>query len=311
MTLRPLVLACAIPTAAAAEFDRVSVDLCNQIFETVTVDNALPLTVGAISTGPAGCVFRDIAFEGQNVGDFSIHINRLTIAAAGIDAFIADQTPLRAVKIDMDGLRYFPVIGDATFEYLYRVQNQRMSVDANLDVSWDAARQVISLTQFEVVFDPLNSVSATYEIANADLSSLGALETSLGGMAITHMTLDLQSNGLFESLVLPVLVTTLIGYDEDPEAEVEALKTMATRAILGFPSEIFPGETRHHLATVVDDMPNPAGTLSLEISSDVGIGATRLMPAIAFGAPRSLEEVWPLLDGVKIEAEYVRQEGAE
>jgi hypothetical protein len=140
----------------------------------------------------------------------------------------------------------------------------------------------------------------------ADLSSLAALQASLGRVALSRLSARITTRDLFETRILPVLAPVAIGDVRQPEAVLLQERLRARVAIERLPPEIFPDPTRAELYELLTTLPNPSGTLSLEVETGTGggLGLPRFSRFLLSGLPSSAEEMWPALAGVTVSADW-------
>ena len=211
------------------------------------------------------------------------------------------------LALRVQGLRLVPQIGQPLFDWLYRAQARGFGISGELAADWEAAAGVLTLSRLALDFPGRNAVTATARVAGVDLSSAEAIAASGASFAVTEARLDVTSHGLFESWVLLPLGEALLQDAPDMDAEVEALRAAVLRGIAGLPEAAFPAPTRGALEQLVQDLPNPAGRLTLELAASPGIGASQAAALLA-PALRPGPEGWEgLSGGMKVTATWTRE----
>lgn len=299
-------VAALMPMAATAQTDVMTAEICTQLTTHLETDLGYDVEIGGHMAEDQLCVLGDILVRtAANYGP-DIRIKRMAISGSGFEAFFADMTPLRTAIVDIDDLQVLPRVGDPVYDYMLEVQQHRNLNDIDISVSWDPATNVLIMDRFEIDLPGENAISATLRVENADLSSLGALEMSLTGMAVTDLNLEVTSHELFENYLAPMLIPALLGSSGDPEQEVEEMKAMALGLLGQVPETILAAASLAAMAELMADIPHPAGTITLEMRANPGIGAVRFGPMFLFRAPETLAEVWPLFEGVTFDIGYER-----
>ncbi|MEZ5778380.1 MAG: hypothetical protein R3E44_08465 [Paracoccaceae bacterium] len=246
----------------------------------------------------------------ERAGPVTTEARRFEWRGAGLDRFIGQRLPPTALEVRIDDIRVIPAPGDVVMDYLFRAQSQHNGIDLAGSAHWDAGARRLVLDGLTIDFPGDNELSASFAIEKVDLSSASAMQMSAGTMALSDLTLDITSHGLFENYVLFPFGPVVLESGGDPEAQVAELKKEARAVIAGLPESSFPAPTRAALGELVADMPNPAGRLHLHIAAPQGFGAARLTRFALTGLPQTVAEVTPIFDGVTVEARYLRSREA-
>lgn len=284
---------------------------CQALLDRMVVQIKGP-TLSARYSGSEGdwCVYRNLrlATPDQNP-DFAADTLRLRANAplwavmmgepASGDSFDA------AVKIE--GLRFFAKTGMANFDYLFQLQSVSNRTSVDLALNWDASAKELRLTQLEMDFPGDNALSATARIGNVDLASNGAAQMAVTGFAVQEATLNITSNGLFESVLLMPLGMMLLPQEGDMIAAAEALRAQGLAGVAALPDAAFSADTKAALSQLIDQMPNPAGTLALEFQANGGFGPARLTFYALFGMPSTMAQAAPLFEGITLDATWTPQ----
>lgn len=210
-----------------------------------------------------------------------------------------------AVKVE--GLRFFAKTGMANFDYLFQLQSMSNRTAVDLALTWDTGAKELRLTRLKVDFPGDNALSATARIGNVDLSSDGAAQMAVTGFAVQEATLDITSNGLFESTFLLPLGMMILPEEGDMTAATEALRAQGLAGVAALPDTAFSADTKAALSHLIAEMPNPAGTLALAFRAKGGFGPTRLTSFALFGMPTTLAQAVPLFKGITLDATWTPQ----
>ena len=306
--MRALVLVAALLAAppALAEMNRN----CQALLDIAVAQMKAPSLTGRYS-GTEGdwCVFKSLHLKTPlPQPDFAA--DTLRLRGTTVTVFLLGEVGPAAgldAEVKIDGLRLVPKTGQSQFDYLLQMQSGAQTTSAEVALRWDKHSKELSLTRFEIDFPGDNAVSATARIGSVDLSTTGAMQMSVASFAIRQATLDITSNGLFESTLLLPLGALMLPQDGDMAAAADALRDKTWAGIAALPDATFSVATKDALSQLVAQMPNPAGTLSLVFDADGGFGPARLAGFALYGVPRTIAEAAPLFRGVTLDATWTPQ----
>lgn len=268
-----------------------------------------PVAATAVTAERQQCMLRDLQVPAGIAGQF--RARSLGWEGEGLDRFTAEGLPPTALRLTIDGIRFVPLLDEPVMQYLLAEQSVPFGVDVTLSLRWHADEGQLLLEQFEADFPGDNAVRVTAMADGIDLSSHDAMRMSVGSVALREVTANITSNGLFESYALFVVGGALLGGAENPAGEVARLKAQAIVAIDDFPAAIYPDASREALKALVRDMPHPKGTLRVAMTADPGLGPARFLSLSKRSDIAGLDDIWPLLDGVRYDIRYDRQDGDE
>lgn len=244
------------------------------------------------------CVINGVSLAFDRVT--RMEIGQLRWQGVGLEAFVKDQTPPTSLSVRAKNLRVIATPGDPVLDYLLRAQAARNGIEASFGANWDPATKRLDLTGLTLDFPGENSVQVAGAVDRIDLSSQDAILLSLGGTALRALRIDVVSNGLFENTVLMALGGALLDRTDPPEKQVERLKADAVTWINSLPDSLVDAPSKAAMARLASDMPNPNGTMTLELLAPDGFVLARLMRFAAPNPPETVEEIAAVLDGLKI-----------
>jgi hypothetical protein len=258
----------------------------------------LTLTGEVTPTSMEGCLFTEVKADlpGQYVPDW--HVGSLHLRG-GLQDLVDGRAPDR-LDLRVRDLRLVVQTGDGQMDYLFAAQARANPIQVDLALAWDKSARELLLERLEVDFVGENLVSLSAKAAGVDLSSTGAMQMSATSFAVTELDLTVQSHGLFEWYALMALGPMVLPREGDMEAAADALRADLAAMVADLPVETFPDSSRQALTALIEELPNPAGVLSLSLRSDAGVGPARLMGYALTGVPASMEAAAPLFDGVRI-----------
>jgi hypothetical protein len=245
-----------------------------------------------------GCVIEAVKVDLEGTYTPDIVADRLTLRGPAL-AWVQDgSTPPDRLEMQVEGLRFVVQTGNAQMDYLMAAQAASGRIGVDLALAWSAAARNLAVERLEIDFPGENRVALTALATGVDLSTSGTAQMSVTSFAVTEIDLTVQSHGLFESYLLMAFGPAVLPLDGDMQAAERDLKAQAEAAIAALPDTSFPPASKAALREVLAELPNPSGTLTLEMRSDAGVGPARLMGYAMTGVPASIAGLAPLLDGV-------------
>ncbi len=254
--------------------------------------------------GDGACRVRGVTLTG---GDrVAYEAAAITWQIDGLDQAMAGTALPHAATLNIEDFRTTPQTGDGATDYIFSARQAGRGINANLSFNWDETSRDLTLHRLEI--DPWgeDTLSLSAQLSGVDLSSVSALQVSIGSMALHKLELDVTSRGLFEDYILLPLGLHVITDSADPDGQVATQKAETARIIDLLPIAAVSGTSRAALKSLVADMPNPRGRLRLDLDTDAGVGLPRL---IAFGAASDGDmaaALDALMDGVRLGATYDR-----
>lgn len=249
-----------------------------------------------------GCAVSDIDLPGPDRLDVRARVLRWS--GQGIGRFTDQGLPPTAITLGIEGLRFVPQIDDPVMDYLFRAQSVPGGIDVKLSAKWEAETGRLILETVEADFPGDNFIRHEAEVTGVDLSTRQAMEMSAGSFAITQTRTEIRTNGLFETYILMAIGAPLLTGEAPPEEQVATLKEKALADIAAMPDAIVAPASKDALQRLVGDMPNPAGTITIEMAADPGLGPARFLPLALNRDMEGLTDIWPLLDGVRLDVSY-------
>jgi hypothetical protein len=252
----------------------------------------------------------EIAPEGQYQPGF--RTANVSWRANGLKAFLDEGTPPGSLDLKIEDLRISVKTGNGVMDYLMRAQNDRNGIDADVSLRWEADSKQLVLDRLDMDFPGANAIKATASMDRVDLTSQSAAQASLPSMGLTDLSVEVTTNGLFETYVLMPLGSVILGQAADPEAALKGVLDDAQAFVRTLPEASFPEPTKQAMVAVLADMPNPSGAFGLTLRAPDGIGSARFARYAIMSVPATSDAMGPLFDGVTVTASYVpTPEGAE
>ncbi len=304
--MRALALAVALlPGAAMAQ------ESCGGI-----IHNALDDLLGVYGSGQAElmpdgwCEAREVSFQ-MVLGPEApqLRIDLLRWRSEGLRRWLGSldndegerlEPPPTSLEIAFEGARLHVPTGEPGLDWLLDVQTAPDRWDGFVQLRWDEATQE-AVGTVALDYAGESAIWADATVAGLDLTDQAALEASLGSTALTRLTAEVTSQGLFERFLLLPLGTLVIGPGDRPELAASFERRLALQAVKALPPAIFPDPTRAELAALIQELPNPWGRLSLEVVAQDGLGISQVLP---WDIPAAPEALWTALEGVTVAVDW-------
>jgi hypothetical protein len=277
--------------------------LCNAAWTKLAEGLGVLVSVSAASVGQDGdwCVAEALVLDmaGQYLPDW--HVDRLRVRGAAL-GWIADGSTLpEGLEISVEGLRLIVQAGNPQMDWLLAAQARPNSINAEAALAWDPAAKVLRLEGLSIDFPGENLVEASAMVTGVDLSSRGAMQMSATGFALTEFDARITTHGLFEWYVLMPFGPTVLPYEGDMDAAVEAIRAEMLAGVAALPGTSVSEASKAALAALIGELPNPSGELELSLRAEPGVGPGRFGGYAVTGMPATLAEAGPLFQGVTLD----------
>lgn len=258
------------------------------------------------------CVFLDIEGnvlvqpEGERPfwSDQVVHLESLRVSGEALERLTDGGLP-DVLRLEATGY-YVGLHPSAEFyRYSSDVQARFLAVDAVLDMSWDKTTGVLDIGQFEMTLGWGQTVEFSVRVDGVDGSSRDALETSLPLASVGAAEVTFEGAGLFEFYVLD-WIGWRMELMAEPPADWLADRVAARQAdIDAAPSDVMPDASKMAAIAFLDDLPHPEGSFRVAVTAEPGLGMARFGRFAIAGPPETIADLWPALDGVVIDVEYL------
>lgn len=281
--------------------DRMDATQCVASWDTVVDAIGLPNVQVQVDVDPAGwCLAQEISLSVQ--GGTRVRLDSLKWRATEMDRLIDEGLPPRSLEIYGEGLGFVPQTGDDVYDYLLGLQIRETELGFGLSVRWDGVQNAVLVDEAYFAFDDTNRIDVTGRIDGVDLTDEVSFQTSFGTMGLSNLLFKAAFDGWFETyLAVPVGVAILTDTGVPPEDQVDKLQRQSFDFISNFPDAILPAVAGEALADFITQLPNPRGTLQVQVSADPVIGVLRLSPlGFAQTAQERFDILPEVLEGVRV-----------
>ncbi|SEB99666.1 hypothetical protein [Rhodobacter sp. 24-YEA-8] len=280
-------------------------------FSQVLHSNRLDISATPRSLKDGGCAFDDVVITGGERYAPGFYADTVTVYGSILAWDRKGQMPSSDIVVGATGMRFATKMGDARMDYLLGAQARVGEMVLDLRAAWDGSAKEVEISRFDLTFAGDSRILFTARAKNIDLSTPGAAQMAIMGAALTDLDLEIRSFGLFEQLLLPVLVM-MIPDTENTESDagfaalVSEKKLELRTAINQLPDAAFPAPSRAALAALLSDLPGPRGKLVVNFRSASGFGAARFARFALTGLPQTMKELAPLFDGTRFDIDWRR-----
>lgn len=271
----------------AQDMPPMNAQICAQSWDVLAAHSTFAPDV-AIAVEGGDCLLRDLTVP---VDSLRAHIAELRWRLTGFEALAAGGL-LSQISVNATGVYVVPNIENLpVMEYVLFAQ-ARAHDPITISISATQDNGNVRLSQFHIDFPGDNAIE---------------LQTTLTGVTpndptqirLHHARVAVETNGLFEAHALMPLANLLLRPDAPIEPQVEMARRMGIGAIMALPDGIMSQDSRAELTRFVQDLPNPAGELTLELSAPNGVALDAAMQAAH--TPSRLVAIF---DGHEILARY-------
>jgi hypothetical protein len=197
-------------------------------------------------------------------------IERLTVTGPDFLRLEKGRLFPTALRVEAHGVRFAPDVEDARTRYL--MQAQQRPFDARLDYMWDKVTQQLHLR--ELALDSpqkgLIVVSMDADLADLDRRTTVPQPKDFG---VRRARLVLDNSGLFESMLLPVIIG-LFPSDKDPAVEIPKAQAREKAKVRALPSSTIDEASKDALSRFIDDFPHPRGHFEIDQTFDAPLRLT-------------------------------------
>lgn len=220
--------------------------------------------------------------------------DELVLRDEGLAAFSDQQEIPQAMELTVSGIYVLTGLLPGQ-DYVMRLQAKPM--DFSLKYKWDSASAQLYLEQARLRSQSLRElrIQAQFEIESAAGRGLGVDE--LEQAQLKSLSLYLDNQNLFQSMVMPALVMNMSMY-EDPRPGIEKALLAARTAVQLMPDSVADRGSRDALLAFIAQLPAPDGRLTLDIKMDPPWSAALLESGM------SVDQARKLMSGLSLQARY-------
>ena len=263
---------------------------CQAAFGALT---AMLVANGAIDEAPAAlvrerpegwCGVRALRVKIDSRNTFAIE--ELSWRGEDMDRFVSAGLPPTALEFEAKGARMSPTYGDAAVdEDIAMAMLSKEGFDLDFAAQWEQGARRLVLRKLVFGKASGDSLRASANIDNVDLTSLTTIQMSAGGLSLSRLTLAIETVDAF--------VPFFSGFSDANPARLEAF-------LAKFSDEALDDDSRAAVRLLAEQ--GPIGTLNLDFVAESGFGSSRLLPYILGGVAPDVDAIW---DGVVIDVSFM------
>lgn len=208
-----------------------------------------------------GCTLTNVTF---NAGMYqSWTAQKVEIRSAALDADA--QTLPEWGELHLQSVGFWPTNLPA-MRYLSKLQDNGFSLKAAYQ--WDKANKTLKVSEVRFYGKYIGEVLASAIVELPELPGfdiLGTQTSPLESLKIREITARLDDQGFFVNYVMTTLIG-LIGYDNDPEPEVEKYRSMAVAYVAALSPDMLKDEDKQALIRFLKDLPKPKSPAEMKLN---------------------------------------------
>ncbi|MFS2326177.1 MULTISPECIES: hypothetical protein [Brucella] len=239
----------------------------------------------AVRDIPDGCIVSNSMYQTGSIMGWTVE--RVIFELDHLQDFLSELPDFGKAaptwgRIAIDGVRMRLQSGNKVSDYITSIQQWPMDFTAFYRFNPQSGYLHIQNAEINSIKFGKASVSAEINLpVDASIASLAANPTA----TLSSLRLRLDNQGLWESLVLPVLANYAAlpseTGEEDPETDIARLRDIVSKSVEAMPDSQIDTKSRKALLNFIRDMPYPAGffTLDLHFDNPMPIGLNDMEPS--------------------------------
>lgn len=207
-------------------------------------------------------------------------LSNVTIDAGTYQSWSAETVEIRSAPLEKDA-EYWPEWAEISVKSVgywpsslpamrYLSKIQKNGFDLKLAYQWDKDSKIFRVNEARFSGRYIGEVlsSATVELSELPrFDILGAQSSSLETMKIREISTGLDDQGFFANYVMTTIVG-MIGYNDDPEPEIEKYRSMALAFVAGLSANMIDADGKQALSRLIADLPHPQSKAAIKLVFD-------------------------------------------
>lgn len=242
-----------------------------------------------------GCTLTNVTFNSGMYQSWTAQ--KVEISSAALDE--KAQTLPEWGEVHIQSVGFWPRNLPA-MRYLSKLKDDGFSL--KVAYRWDKDSKILNVNEVRLYGKYIGEVLLSGSAELPELPKFDALDEPtppVDNIKLREISAKLDDQGFFVNYVMMTLVG-LIGYDHDPEPEVEKYRSMALAFMAGLSADMIGNDDKQAISRFITDLPRPKTPAEIHLNFD---------PAFAL-APAEQEPLKLLGDiqkGLKIKAAYAGQ----
>ncbi|MDM7849982.1 hypothetical protein [Pseudochrobactrum kiredjianiae] len=242
-----------------------------------------------------GCTLTNVTFNAGMYQNWTAQ--KVEISSAALDE--KAQTLPEWGEVHIQSVGFWPSNLPA-MRYLSKLKDDGFSL--KVAYRWDQDSKVLNVNEVRLYGKYIGEVLASAIVELPELPKLDALDEPtppVDNIKLREISAKLDDQGFFVNYVMMTLVG-LIGYDHDPEPEVENYRAMALAFVAGLSPEMLASDDKQAIIRFITDLPKPKTPAEIHLNFDPAI-------ALAQNDKEPLKMLGELQKTLKIKASYAGQ----
>ncbi|MDO1583220.1 hypothetical protein [Rhizobium oryzicola] len=202
----------------------------------------------------------------------------LRITGKDLFASVTAERLPETLEVSLTGLQFSLNAGTPLSNYVMEVT--QLPFDIHLAYRGDGASQELTLDDLSLRGTRFGSIGVSGAASGVSKMPVLAsqVEEATKLAAIRKLSLKLDNRGVFESIVVMPLISTL-PQDHDPKPAIERYRSLATAFVDSLPDRIATSDSKTVLKTFLAEFPHPAGRYQVDIDAEQPIPVADLLGA--------------------------------
>ncbi len=210
-----------------------------------------------------GCTLTNVTF---NAGMYqSWTAKKVEIRSAAINAN-TDTLPEWG-EVHIQSVGYWPSNLPA-MRYLNKIKDDGFNL--KVAYSWDKDSKILDVSELRLNGKNIGDVLLSASVELPELPKFDVLDTSVPSVEdikLRQFSAKLDDQGFFVNYVMMSLIG-LIGYQEDPEPEVEKYRSMALAFVSGLSADMLGSDDKQAIIRFITDLPKPKTPAEIQLNFD-------------------------------------------
>lgn len=207
-------------------------------------------------------------------------LTNLTVNAGSYQSWTAKKIEIRSAALDenthtlpewgklhIQSVGYWPTSLPA-MRYLSKIKDDGFNL--KLAYRWDKENKILNVDEVRFYGKYIGEVLLSAVAEMPELPKINILDTSalsVENIKLREISAKLDDQGFFVNYIMTSLIG-LIGYDEDPEPEVEKYRAMAVAFVAGLSPDMLKNEDKQALIRFIADLPKPKTPAEISLNFD-------------------------------------------